>query len=84
MPPWNWKDYDDTKKELTTLGTNVEECGPGTPKQALKVKLSIDYLFEHSDQEVDDMKRDIDLSSQLENDVDKFEHVCSCTTKVYH
>ena len=78
MPPWNWKDYDDTKKELVTLRTNVEECSSGTPKQALKLKLSIDYLFEHSDQEVDDMKRDRDLSSQLEKDVDKFEQICSC------
>ena len=78
MPPWNWKDYEDTKNELAILKTNVEECNSGVPKQALKLKLSIDYLFDHSDQETGDMKRDRDLSSQLEKDVDKFEKTCSC------
>jgi len=78
MPPWNWKDYDDVKEELIILKSKAEECSPNTPKQVLKAKDNIDRLFEHSDQEEDDMERDRDLSGQLEKAVDEFGRICHC------
>lgn len=77
MPPWNWKDYDDAKLELGILRSDVERCSSETPKQSLKVREDIDYLFEHSDQEEDDMERDRELSKELDDAVEQFRK-CSC------
>lgn len=80
MPPWNWKDYDDTIVELGVLKSDTERCSSETPKQTLKTKESIDYLFEHSDQDADDMERDRELSRQLDETVEKFVY-CLCKKK---
>lgn len=81
MPPWDWKDYDDTKVKLGVLKAIVEQCNSTTPKQVLRVRESIDYLFEHSDQDDDDMTRDKDLSKELEDIIDQFTRSCSCKNK---